>query len=126
MISKLNTLGAIFLLIVVLYGTTHKTWIRISYEINKLEIIDKFCINKEVTTYSCDGKCHLKTQLEKADEPASNKPRVISEENILLFNFTFKELEILSPASKHISFNIIRNNYSYIFAQAVLDPPKFS
>ena len=65
-ISKLNTLGAIFLLIVVLYGTTHKTWIRISYEINKLEIIDKFCINKEVTTYSCDGKCHLKTKKKKS------------------------------------------------------------
>ena len=36
------------------------------FELNKSNIIELFCINKDKPRLKCDGKCHLKTTLQKS------------------------------------------------------------
>ena len=122
-ISKLNNIGTIFLLAVILYGSANKSWIRLSYEINKLEIIEKFCVNKDVKEYTCEGKCHLMAELEEADKSTPNADQILNEKNILLFNFDFKKIELKAPTSKSISYSMHINSYQYLFSNAIFDPP---
>ena len=52
----------------------------INYSINKAEIIEKYCENKDKPVLKCEGKCHLKKQLVKAAESEKNKEETVNEE----------------------------------------------
>ena len=119
-----NVFGAILLTMVMLYTTAHKSWIRLSYEINKLEIIEKFCINKEETTFQCEGKCHLKVQLEKAENPKSESTPISEENRITLFNCGFLPVEIQPLISNSKLFKIYQNKYQYLETHQLFRPPK--
>lgn len=71
----LMLIGTIF------FSSAHKSWILLSYNINKLEIIEKFCVNKEETTFKCDGQRHLKTELNKANKEDEGPLAITSETN---------------------------------------------
>lgn len=45
-----------------------------NYLFNKAEIIEKFCINKDKPILKCDGKCHLKDQLELSEAGSEESP----------------------------------------------------
>jgi hypothetical protein len=42
--------------------------IYVSFKINQDNIAKALCVKKEVKNNGCQGKCHLKKQLEKSDE----------------------------------------------------------
>tara|TARA_B110000211_G_C14081735_1_gene554880 strand:- start:3341 stop:3712 length:372 start_codon:yes stop_codon:yes gene_type:complete len=52
----------------------------IDYSINKAEIIEKYCENKDKPILKCEGKCHLKKQLIKAVQTEENKEESFSKE----------------------------------------------
>ena len=45
-----------------------KIWIVVSFKINQDSIAKTLCVKKEVKNNTCQGKCHLKKQLDKANE----------------------------------------------------------
>lgn len=116
---------ASLLIIVVLFSGTYKSWIRISYEINKLEIIEKFCVNKEETTFKCEGKCHLKTTLDKVDEESksSNKAENIPQVQLLLFNITFEKVKFNSSTNRVELLSYYDNSYSFLSQSELFHPP---
>ena len=124
--KSLQFFTSLFLLVVFSYTTSHKSWIRLSYEINKLEIIEKFCVNKEETTFKCDGKCHLKTQLENSDLPNSQKEAKVIEENTsTLFHFSFQSIVVKNRFIPTTTFESYKISYSFFFLNKIFHPPKF-
>lgn len=65
----------------------------INYTLNKAEIIEKFCENKDKPVLACEGQCHLKKQIEK-----KSKEQDQNEES--------SRIEIISPVGKIHSLNI--------------------
>lgn len=125
MITKLNTIGALLIAAVLIFGSTSKSWIYFSYEINKLEIIEKFCVNKEVKEYTCEGKCHLMAQLDEAedDSPYKGEAKISNEETTVLFNILFDYLLIeYNPKTNSIG-TLVTSNYTYLPSQNFLRPP---
>lgn len=66
----------------------------INYTLNKQEIIEKFCENKDKPELQCEGKCHLKKQIEKKANSEESE-----EES--------SEMEIISPIGRVSTYNII-------------------
>lgn len=118
--------GILLLIGVISYGSAYKSWIRLSYEINKLEIIEKFCINKEETTFRCDGKCHLSAELDKADEQSpTGEASTVNEERSLMLFHTYLSKLTLKPANRSATLNSnYINNYHYASAISIFRPPK--
>lgn len=116
---------ALVIIASLLFNVAQKSWIRLSYEINKLEIIEKFCVNKDVKTYSCEGKCHLKAQLEEADETSDLPKEIIEDFKIQLFNYIHINSEKLFGSSiKSTVFFYQISSYKKI-PFTIFHPPKF-
>lgn len=109
---------------IISYGSAYKSWLRVSYEINKLEIIEKFCINKEETTFKCDGKCHLKTELEKVDsEKEQPLHQSTTEEKLTLFAFSFRKTSIQNIEEQIMQFRPYQTNYTSQYHSSLFRPP---
>ena len=121
-----NVFGALLMTAVILYSSAYKSWIRFSYEINRAEIIEKFCINKEATTFECNGKCYLKTQLEKADTPKPVQKQLTEESRIVLFNCSFSSITIQSIPSKDIFLKTYSILYHFCRKDKIFHPPELS
>ena len=66
----------------------------LSYKINKHDIIGNFCVDKGETAFKCSEKCHLKTELTKAENQDKNPIASASETNhIIWFTLSIKKLE---------------------------------
>lgn len=110
---------------IIFYGSAHKSWILLSYKINKLEIIEKFCVNKEETSFQCEGKCHLKTELNKADEQDEGPIAVHSENNhITWFNVVFEKLECAKPVLTNTDYALAPLLHEQGFINSIFHPPK--
>jgi len=110
---------------IIFYGSAHKSWILLSYEINKLEIIEKFCVNKEETTFKCDGMCHLKTELNKAETQDQSPITNSSETNqITWFSIVFKKLECKKQSTQDIKFGVFPIIKEQDYSSPIFHPPK--
>jgi hypothetical protein len=58
----------IFLSLLIVQSSLVYSVIQGSYELNKAEIIARFCVNKDKPAMKCDGKCFLAKQLEAEKE----------------------------------------------------------
>ena len=58
------------------------------YQVNKQEIIAKFCVNKNRPMMHCDGQCYLGKQLKKAEENEKRQNQSLREKDevISLYN----------------------------------------
>ena len=93
-----------FLFIVsLLIQTFSKQFVVLQFQINQSEIAKTLCVKKEVEGNTCQGKCHLKKELNKLDstekkQGASKKMRIdfiYIKSNITNYSFGFKnELNI--------------------------------
>ena len=62
----------------------------IDYVINKTEIIDKFCENKDKPELQCNGKCHLKKEIAKKVKSNNEKNTKDSNNKTNHFKFQLK------------------------------------
>jgi hypothetical protein len=65
------------------------------YEINKKEIAEKLCINKNNPKMHCNGQCYLGKQLKKAEDNEKRQNRSLREKD--------EVISIYTPAT-HISY----------------------
>ena len=91
------------------------------YEINKSEIIQQFCENKDKPELKCEGTCHMKKMMldeggEQGDEPKTVLPEIqLFVENIAI------ELNGTEEIQRH---NIYYSDlYSYGFLDEIDFPP---
>jgi len=74
-----KTISCILLASVILSQSLSSLVVIAGYEINKGYIIRAFCENKDIPTMHCDGKCHLRKQLDeekrKDQSPSSLKDK---------------------------------------------------
>jgi hypothetical protein len=107
-----------------------KIWIVVSFKINQESIAKTLCVKKEVENNTCQGKCHLKKQLDKADEeekkqaPTNTKEKV---EVLYCHNLTnFSICRKIYFADKKQSFFDYKFQYSSSYHTDIFRPPKFS
>ena len=107
-------------------------WLRpvmpfIEYEINKKYIAEVLCENKDKPEMHCNGKCHLKKQLKKANDVPENEPLsvpVVS--NIKELVTLLYERKPFCLKQKNIAKTIVSYivNYQFLFEQSIFHPPK--
>jgi hypothetical protein len=68
MINFLKQILCVALVAVILLQTIGKTIVLANYEINKEYISKVLCVNKSKPKMHCNGKCHLKKELNKAEK----------------------------------------------------------
>lgn len=77
------------------------------YQLNKAEIIELFCINKSKPRLKCDGKCHLKTTLQKAENKSNSKGDVAQYISFLVFVHDFTEKQVSNWKEIHSSYETL-------------------
>ena len=105
-----------------------KVWIHISFKINQDKIAKTLCVKKEIENNTCQGKCHLKKQLEKADEeeqkqaPTNTKEKVevLYCQNQTPFDFIKVTVYYENQTLNNYDFDF----YSTSFITDIFRPPK--
>ena len=95
------------------------------YQLNTQSITEKYCVNKDKPQLHCNGKCHLKKQLDKTENgDAKNKD---NNKKIEWTVFILPENNYSHPQSLFIekteTFNR-QTDYSYKFLHSVFRPPQ--
>jgi hypothetical protein len=84
----LKSLISILLCTAFILQPVSKLWIVIHYELNKVSITQNFCENKGKPKMHCNGKCHLKKQLDKEDKQQQSLPGSSKEKSEIQFYST--------------------------------------
>ena len=78
-------------------GVMWQSVLVINFYSNQAEIIEKHCVNKDKPKMNCEGKCHLKKQLEKSPETTSVPSTTLKLVSFLLCGiFSNSEIVIVS------------------------------
>jgi hypothetical protein len=81
-----------------------KTGIIVSFKINQDLIAQTLCLKKEIKNNSCQGQCHLKKQLEKAEEKEQQQaPTSQKEKYEVLYCHTLPSHHFLTHAGIDLS-----------------------
>lgn len=126
----LKLLISFSLVCLLLFGLTLKTFFTIDYLLNKAEITELFCVNKEKPKLQCNGKCHLTQELKKIESTNEEKPLLPLNNNVnleLIFilvenNINFQNISNLLSRNNTPYFNI---KSSYIKAIVIPPPQQF-
>lgn len=96
------------------------------FYMNRAEIEEAYCINKEKPQLNCHGQCHLKKQLEvKQPQEAINTEKTTLKTAMVLFVFSSKssfdlpELPLQKSLYPSLEFQALKGQ-----SQDILDPPK--
>ena len=126
-----NIILAFFMSLVLLFSSNLKSFITINYLINKAEITELFCINKEKPQLECNGKCHLAKKIKKIGIEEDEKPLLPipnnKQHNEVLYT-EYNQLNINSQVNiknknKHFSpFN--SGKIQHGFTSLITPPPK--
>lgn len=115
MFKVFNHIVCFVLVSVFLLQSLGKTIVVADYQINKEYIAKVLCVNKSKPKMHCNGKCHLKKELNKADKkeksPANplnekNEIQLFSQSNLTtdVFNFVvLNTTNVISDYSFHVS-----------------------
>tara|TARA_Y100000589_G_C27180115_1_gene640385 strand:+ start:2532 stop:2924 length:393 start_codon:yes stop_codon:yes gene_type:complete len=106
----------------------------LDYLINKEEIIEKHCQNKDKPVMKCNGKCHLKKQVSKkikVEKTSSNHPFNLPIKPFENFNAYCNEIceleKKIQSYSTHTSTKFIYIKFlSFLESSIDIPPPKFS
>ena len=100
----------------------------IEYELNKKYIAEVLCVNKDKPEMHCNGKCHLKKQLKKANGATEQQeqpqaPPPLKLDTILIILLLNKHNIYEKDYKKIIVPYII--HYSFELVIKIFHPPKF-
>ena len=126
-----NIILAVFMSLVLLFSTNLKSFITINYLLNKAEIIEFFCINKEKPKLKCNGKCHLTKEIKKVDVEEEEKPLLPISNNKQHNEVLYTEVNQLN-ANSEVDINNNNQHYSPInageiqhgYTSLITPPPK--
>lgn len=98
----------------------------IYYKTNINEIVEKYCVNKEVPELNCNGKCHLAKTINKVSS-TSNIESTYSEAYNLFFPVFYQTIKNTNLSFKflnqHKAYFYYSITYQYLLTTAVYKPP---
>lgn len=115
---------AIFIFLGILLQTYNKAVAVAQYIANQDYIAKNLCVNKAKPKMHCNGKCHLKKQMEQQEAPSSNGSSKDKQEVITLFcadekvNITHNDLITASP--EYFTYNEAAHS---LYTASVFHPP---
>lgn len=83
----------------------------IHYELNKQELTDLYCINKDTPELSCFARCYLKTKLEKHD--TSHESNLPTKSQLKFLPLYISDLQKLIPFTVATN-NFVKHRFMYI------------
>jgi hypothetical protein len=113
---------SISLLVLFAYTQFFNGAVWVSYEINKSEIIQKFCENIDKPEMRCEGTCHMKKMMITEEEEESQPVLNILPE-ILLY-YSASEIELFNENSVVDHSDHYINLYAFRFLSERDIPPK--
>ena len=119
----MKQVSCILLLIVIIVQSLNRQLIVINYQLNKEIITKKYCENKDKPDLCCNGKCHLKKQLNELDKKQGNPVSSSNSKDLLLFidkipTYLFYKLYL------NRSYRLIDHEIRYlVFNDKLLKPP---
>lgn len=117
-------LSAIILFAALSLQLSLPTLLSINYSVHKEAITELFCINKDKPDMGCQGKCHLKKQIEETNPPASKKEMVHSHKE---YDFFLEAKEAINPnnsIAEEPDEAIYSNAYQFLFSNSLFRPPQ--
>lgn len=117
---------AIMLAILIFTVSVKDCAVYLSYFANKAYIIKDLCVNRNVDNSTCNGKCHLKKELEESKKQNEKNPNLKTEIKLILFVIA------LTPAKDLVNENKIRyligasTRYAFLFSSMIFHPPKLA
>lgn len=96
------------------------------YELNKKAITEQFCINKNKPQLHCNGKCHLKKQLQKADDNHSEQQQHNTKQGEwTVFILPSQPLPAaIFPTPGITNYIVQSEDYCFLFSDGLLRPPQ--
>ncbi|MBK9461959.1 MAG: hypothetical protein KA783_04780 [Chitinophagales bacterium] len=122
----MKQLLVILLSILILLNPISRTWIVVSYQINQKYIAQNLCENRAKPQMKCNGKCHLKKQLEKANKDEQKTPQNLTEKVEVLFcsqlgSFHFQAQSPIESQSPPRCF--YKQMHSQLYLTDIFHPP---
>ncbi|MGB0916630.1 MAG: hypothetical protein ACPGU4_03480 [Flavobacteriales bacterium] len=122
----MKSLGILGLALAFVIQMMSASLILVNYEVNTAYIIENFCENTDKPELHCDGKCHLKKQIEADSEQKSETPSALTE--IVTFVLAVEEvpsfeLEFFSTETNTNNSLYLEGNYSN-HLQSIFHPPQ--
>jgi len=74
------------------------------YEINKKEIADKLCVNKNKPMMHCNGQCYLGKQLKKAEENEKRQSQSLREKDEVITLYSPQTSVSYIPSFSFVSY----------------------
>lgn len=119
----MRSLIAILTLVVFSYIQLYNAGAWVAYQINKTEIIQKFCENKDKPQLKCEGTCHMKKMMiDESSENGDHLPMVIIPEILLFISKTTVEIGSNEMLIEYLAEYV--NYYSFDFLDDWVIPPK--
>ncbi len=126
MINFLKQMLCVILVAVVLLQSLGKTIVLANYEINKEYISKVLCVNKSKPKMHCNGKCHLKKELKKAEKREQSSSATIEKMEIQLFS-TSSDIFQLSTTFILVNSNMLFNYSNHLSDKhltSIFHPPQ--
>jgi len=105
-------------------------WVFVSFKINQDNIAKTLCVKKEIKNNTCQGKCHLKKQLDKADEEEQKQaPTTQKEKYEVFYCYSAKQFDFLKYVDTYLSkLNAGYENsfHASSFITDIFRPPKLN
>lgn len=122
---------AIFLVLIMTLPSALKFAILVDFKINQDFIAKVLCINKEEPELQCNGKCHLKKQLDKVEPPVEDKnlPAQKTQRLELTFFITKEGYLLEKKVNIHNIKTVIGNKNPFFtdsYINEIFHPPRTS
>jgi hypothetical protein len=115
----------IFLSLLFFIQSISKLWVVANYVLNKEYISKNLCVNKAKPKMHCNGKCHLKKQLEKEDKKENSGTTSSKEKFEIQFCSPTKPL--LQPKQQLAKNTQYHSRYLFSFSElhllSIFHPP---
>ncbi len=114
---------SVFLIILLSIPFSYKMGYLVYFTINKEAIIKEFCVNKANTKLKCDGKCHLKKQLNPEQNLIKNEQQKENDNSLLVLIKEIKNLQLLYilPYEESVQTTFL-SNYIIEVPKALVNP----
>jgi hypothetical protein len=97
----------------------------IDYSLNKTKIIEMYCKNKDKPVLKCEGKCHLKKQLEKVAETEEKQGDSIkTEASYPIGSIQNIQLKTIQSFTYSVNFPSLKINLSNDLLTVIDHPPQ--
>lgn len=119
---------SILLLMVILSPSLTKLWIAVDFKINQDFIAKELCVKKEVENNTCQGTCHLKKELKKAEEQGQKQYPLESLKKLKEIQLFSEQFNKYSFFSTHNDKQKLNSSYTFSFCEehlsSIFRPPK--